>query len=36
MKNALLLMLGLVAGTASFAQTSNLKTPETSVSVTND
>ena len=36
MKNALLLMLGLVAGTASFAQTNNSKTPETSVSVTND
>ncbi|MDB5242575.1 MAG: hypothetical protein JWP57_3200 [Spirosoma sp.] len=36
MKNALLLMLGLVAGTASFAQTNNTKTPETSVSVTTD
>jgi uncharacterized protein YpmB len=36
MKNVLLLMLGLVAGTATFAQTDNSKTPETTVSVTND
>lgn len=34
MKNTLLLMLGLVAGTASFAQTTNSKTPETSVTIT--
>lgn len=36
MKNVLVLMLGLVAGTASFAQSVTDKTPATSVSVTND
>lgn len=36
MKNTLMLMLGLAAGTASFAQTTSSQTPETSVSVTND
>lgn len=36
MKNTLILMLGLVAGTASFAQTTPSKTPETSVSITTD
>lgn len=36
MKNTLILMLGLVAGTASFAQTTTPKTPETSVSITTD
>ena len=36
MKNTLILMLGLVAGTASFAQTISSKTPEASVSVTKD
>lgn len=36
MKNTLILMLGLVAGTASFAQTTVSKTPETSVSITAD
>lgn len=36
MKNTLILMLGLVAGTASFAQTATSKTPETSVSITTD
>ena len=36
MKNVLLLMLGLVAGTASFARTTISKTPETSVSITAD
>ena len=36
MKNTLILMLGLVAGTASFAQTSSSKTPETSLSITSD
>ena len=35
MKNVLL-MLGLVAGTASFAQTTEPKTPATSVSITSD
>ncbi|AQG78965.1 T9SS type A sorting domain-containing protein [Spirosoma montaniterrae] len=36
MKNTLLLMLGLVAGTASFAQTTADKAPATSVTVTTD
>ena len=36
MKNTLILMLGLVAGTASFAQTTNSKTPEASVTITAD
>lgn len=36
MKNTLILMLGLVAGTASLAQTPPSKTPETSVSITAD
>lgn len=36
MKNTLILMLGLVAGTASFAQSTTFKTPETSVSITAD
>ena len=36
MKNTLILMLGLVAGTASFAQTTTPKTPATSVTVTTD
>ena len=36
MKNTFILMLGLVAGTASFAQTTNPKTPETSVIITSD
>ncbi len=36
MKNIFILMLGLVAGTASFAQTTGSKTPATSVSITAD
>ncbi len=36
MKNTLILMLGLVAGTASFAQTTSSKTPATSISITTD
>lgn len=36
MKNTLILLLGLAAGTASFAQTTGSQTPETSISVTND
>lgn len=36
MKNVFILMLGLVAGTASFAQTTETKTLVTSVSITND
>ena len=36
MKNTLLLMLSLVAGTASFAQAVPSKTPETNVSITTD
>src|ERR1700712_1820549 len=36
MKNVFILMLGLVAGTASFANTTGVKTPETAVGVTND
>ena len=36
MKNTLILMLGLIAGTASFAQTTPSKTPETSVTITAD
>ncbi|MFD2936641.1 DUF3244 domain-containing protein [Spirosoma flavum] len=36
MKNVFILMLGLVAGTASFARTVDHKTPETSLSITSD
>ncbi len=36
MKNAILLMLGLAAGTASFAQTTEPQLPAVSVSITTD
>lgn len=36
MKKIVILMLGLIAGTASFAQNTTDKTPATSVSITND